>query len=126
MRHLRALGLLILLAVFGCGRSPATLAGGKPVAHWVEALHDRDVKLRKKAAFKLGNVGPADPAALPALVGALDDPDPAVRSEVILALIKFGSAARDTLPRLTEMQRRDRNALVRQYAARAAERLQME
>jgi HEAT repeat protein len=121
------MGLLLVLAVCcGCGRAPATLAGGKPVRYWVEALHDRDAKLRKKAAFKLGNVGPADSAALPALVGALDDPDPAVRSEVILALIKFGPAARDALPKLIDLQRRDRNAQVRQYASRAAARLQTE
>jgi HEAT repeat protein len=110
----------------GCGESRPTLAGGKPVAYWVSALHDPDAGVRKKAAFKLGNVGPADPAALPALRGALEDRDAAVRCEAILALLKYGPAAREAVPALEEMQRRDPSARVRQYAAKAVEKLRGE
>ena len=47
------------------------MAGGKPVSHWLTALHAPDAKEREEAARKLGNVGPADAAACPALVEAL-------------------------------------------------------
>ena len=126
MRRTLILGLAILVGVgcAGCGKSSAPLAGGKPVPYWIEALQAPDARLRKKAAFKLGNVGPADPSALPALLGALDDRDAAVRCEVILALVKFGPAARDGVPALAKLRQRDRNAQVRDYAARAVERLQ--
>lgn len=124
MKRPLMVGLMVLAGgVAGCGESRPTLAGGKPVAHWVEALHDPDARVRKKAAFKLGNVGTADPTALPALVAALGDRDAAVRGETILALMKFGPVAREALPPLTELQRRDPDARVRQYATRAVERL---
>ena len=63
----------------GCNRAQPTLAGGKPVTHWTTAIRDPDPKVRKEAAAKLGNVGPADPSALPALMGALKDPAAMVR-----------------------------------------------
>jgi HEAT repeat protein len=102
------------------------MAGGKSVSYWVEALRDPDPKTRKKAAFKLGNVGEADAAALPALVGALKDKDPGVRREVILALLKFGPAASEAIPTLLDLQQHDRNAQVRDYAAKAVKRLRAE
>jgi HEAT repeat protein len=112
--------------VSGCGRSAPTHAGGKPVSHWVEALRSPDAKLRKEAAFKLGNVGAADLAAFPALVGALKDRDAAVRREAILAMLKFGPAAREAVPNLTELREHDRDPKVRSYAAKAVETLQRE
>jgi HEAT repeat protein len=125
MRRL-VLGLVLATLAGGCGRAPASLAGGKPVRHWIEALHDPDRKTRKLAAFKLGNVGTADPSALPALVGALQDRDAAVRGEVILALVKFGPLAQEAVPALTEVRRHDRNSQVRAYAGRALEKIQTE
>ena len=102
------------------------LAGGKPVSHWVEALKGPDAKLRKTAVTKLGNVGPADEVVLPALLGALEDTDAAVRREAILALMKYGPGAREAVPRLVDLKRRDRDAQVRSYAARAVEKLERE
>jgi HEAT repeat protein len=118
--------VLAVLFVAGCHRDRPMLAGGKPVSHWTEALRDRDPKVRKEAAFKLGNVGSADPAALPALTAALKDPDAGVRREVILALVKCGPAAREAVPALTEMKQHDRDAQVRAYAAKAVEKLRGE
>ena len=125
MRHPRRLELILVLVVCccGCGKAPPTLAGGKPVRYWIEALQNPDVHLRKKAAFKLGNVGSSDADALPALIGALKDRDAVVRCEAILALVKFGPQARKALPMLTEMQQRDPNAQVRRYAVKAIEKL---
>jgi HEAT repeat protein len=106
----------------GCGRSRPTLAGGKPVGHWVRALKDPDPRVRKKAALKLGNVGPGDARALPALVGALKDPDARVRREAIRALLKFGPAAREALPALAEA-RSDPDPQARAEAAVVLEKL---
>jgi len=93
--------------------------GGK----WAEALHDPDAKVRKKAAFTLGNIGPSDPEVLPALIGALHDTDAGVRCEAILALLKVGPDAEDTVPALTELQQQDSDPKVREYAANALEKL---
>ena len=113
----------LALVLCGCGKAEPTLAGGKPVSYWVQALKDPDAKVRKRAVFKLGNVGPADAAALPALVGALHDGDARVRAEAILALMKCGPGARESVPALSDMQQRDRDAHVRAHAGKALERL---
>jgi HEAT repeat protein len=116
----------LLVLACGCGRKQPLLAGGKPVGYWVEALHDPDPGLRQKAASKLGNVGPADAAVLPALIEALRDADPHVRCEAILALVKFGSGAKAAIPALAEVERQDTDDRVRTYAAKALQRLQSE
>jgi HEAT repeat protein len=115
--------VLLVVTLLGCRKVEPTLAGGKPPAQWVQALNDPDPAVRKNAARKLGNVGAADPAALPALTAALNDPDAGVRAEVILALVKFGPEAKDAVPRLTQIQRGDANARVRDYASKALARI---
>src|SRR5438552_19213794 len=120
MRSFLFVGLVVLLG--GCGKAP-TMAHGKPVSHWVQALEDPDRQVRLKAVKALGNVGAADPAAVPALAGAVKDRDAGVRAEAVLALLKIGPDARDAVPALTEAQK-DRDAKVRAYAAKALERIQ--
>ena len=114
--------LLVVLAS-GCSKTPASLAGGKPVGYWIEALGGQDAKLRKTAVAKLGNVGSADPAAFPAVVKALNDADASVRCEAILALLKFGDQAQEAEAALTALHQRDRDAKVRDYAAKVLEKL---
>jgi len=122
MRILVAAGLLALLC--GCNQHQPSLSGGKPVDHWVSLLRDSpDPKVRKEAAFKLGNVGSTDPAVLSALCGAIKDGDAAVRCEVILALVKCGPVAQEAVPALTELREHDRNPKVRSYASKAVEKL---
>jgi HEAT repeat protein len=127
MQRATLLSVLALLAVWsnGCGRAQPTLAGGKPVSYWVEAVKSSDAKLRKEAVFKLGNVGPTDPTAFPAVASALDDQDAKVRCEAILAVLKFGAQAREVVPVLTRL-RQDPNSQVRDYAAKALDKLQKE
>jgi HEAT repeat protein len=115
--------LVLLTSLCGCRKAPPTLAHGQPVSHWIAALQDPDPMVRKKAVMVLGNVGPADPAAMPALIGAVKDPDLAVRDEAILALLKIGPAARQAIPALTEAQQ-DEDATVRSHAAKALARIQ--
>jgi HEAT repeat protein len=121
---MRILAVLVLaLAASGCSKPGPTLAGGRPIEAWVKALQDPDAKTRKIAALKLGNVGPAHPTVFPALHDALKDRDAAVRCEVILALVKFGPDAKDALPALGLIRKNDPNAKVRDYAAKALQKL---
>jgi HEAT repeat protein len=111
--------LFAVVVAGGCGRATPTLAGGKPVGYWVEALQSPDAATRKQAVSKLGNVGRAAPEAFPAVLGALKDRDAGVRREAILAVMKNGPDAQEAVPLLTEMQTHDRDTQVRAYAARA-------
>jgi HEAT repeat protein len=118
MRHL-LLGTCVATFVFGCHAQPPTVSGGKPVAHWLAAVNDPDARLRKAAVFKLGNIGPADAAAFPAVVAALGDREPAVQRAAIVALLKFGDQAKEAAPTLRAMHEHDPDAHVRDDAGRA-------
>ena len=113
MRFVATIGLAILMS--GCSNAKPA----RPVGHWVQALQDPDPRLRKQAAFNLGNIGPADPTVFPALLGALRDRDAKVRCETIVALLKFGPDAKEAMPSLTNVQQQDPDARVRSYAAKA-------
>jgi HEAT repeat protein len=97
------------------------MAGSK----WAEALRDHDARVRRKAAFTLGNIGPSDPAVLPALIGALKDADAGVRCEAILALLKYGAGVQEAIPALTEVRAKDHDPKVRAYAAKALDKLKV-
>lgn len=116
----RLLFITVLLSLSGCGDAVSTPAGAK----WAKVLQDPDVKTRKKAAFTLGNLGPSDPAVMPALLGALKDPAAEVRRESIVALVKCGADAKTALPVLAILRQTDRDLKVRDYAARAISKLQ--
>jgi HEAT repeat protein len=115
---------VLALAGCGCGQSQPTLAGGKPVSHWIQTLKKPDPKERRQAVRHLGNVGAMDEAVLPALIGALWDRDGGVREEAIFALVKFGPDAQEAVPRLARMQRQDPSARVRASAGRALRMIQ--
>ena len=100
--------LLIATLVVGCSERPVSTAkyfAGEPVAHWRAEIKSLDAKKRQHAADVLGNVGPIDPGAIPALTAALKDKDAKVRLAAVLALSKIGSPAEritsslDTVPR---------------------------
>jgi len=105
----------------GCGSPAPTLAHGKPVGDWVQALQDPNVRVRKKAAAVLGNVGAVDPAVVPALAGALKDRDAGVRGEAAQALLKIGPNAREAEAALAEAQQ-DCDPKVRAFAVQALRR----
>jgi len=117
------LGTILATVVCGCHQPSPTLSAGKPVAYWVATMNNPDARLRKTAVFRLGNVGPADAAAFPAVVAALRDRDPAVRREAILAVLKFGDQAQEAAPTLHAMQQHDPDARVRDYAGQALGKL---
>lgn len=124
MRRILMSGGILICLLIGCGQPKAMLAGGKPVSHWLKAMQSPDPKVRKAAVTKLGNIGPADAAALPAINCALRDSDAAVRCEAILALLRSGPAATESIQTLMEMQGNDRNTQVRSYAAQALAKIQ--
>lgn len=114
-----ALAAALVAGLAGCTKKPPTSAGGKPVAHWVEALDSSDPHQRREAVEKLGNVGPADPAARPAVLRALRDKDARVRKEAVAAVHKFGPPDAEATAALTELKDHDADPQVRSYAARA-------
>jgi HEAT repeat protein len=123
-RFCAAATLGVTLLALGCGEVKPLTAGGKTVDHWVQALQSPDAKERKKAVSKLGNIGAADPAAVPALTAALKDADAGVRAEAALALLRIGPAAQEAVPALTDAAQNDRDAKVRASAAQALKKVQ--
>ncbi|SRR5260370_743035 len=116
--------LAVLLA--GCSQTAPPLSGGKPVDHWVKAMHEPDAGLRKTAVCKLGNAGAPDAEAWTAVCGALRDRDTVVRREAILAIMKCGPRAQEAIPVLGELERQDPDARVRLDAGKAAKKLRSE
>ncbi len=110
----------VVAVLAGCRGKPEgpPQAAGKPITHWLEALHDPDVKLRTEAAKKLGNVGGADPQALPALIEALADPEPEVRLAAMDGVVKFGPGGKDAIPALEKIRDGDADAHLRDLAVR--------
>ena len=118
-------GVIIAIAVVilaGCSRSPEAIYADKPVSHWLKAMDSPDAKERKKAADILGNVGPSNPAAIPALIKALDDSEANVRDAAVLALSKLGRVAEKAADALDGLKS-DPDRSVRQHAIQAAKRV---
>ena len=115
--------LVLVLILSGCEAKKPTTVSGQPIDYWRQALKGKDVTLRLKAVDALGNVGPADPVAIPSLIDALEDSDARVRGQAALALLKSGRDAQDAIPALTRAQH-DKDAKVRRYAAKALEQIQ--
>jgi HEAT repeat protein len=81
---------------------------------------------RNAAAYEIAGMGPAAVAAVPALIAALDDPIPAVRFPVVVALMEMGPAAKAAVPRLQEMEEEEINDEIAAAARRALKRIDPE
>ena len=117
---------IALAVLFGCllgcgGKKEPMTVHGKPISYWVDELKRPDPKARKKAVAALGQVGKADPAAIPALAGALADAD-ARACAAVLALLKIGPDAKEALPALENL-RHDREPTIRDHAGKAIARI---
>ncbi len=113
---------MVTLSLMGCAKSPELLSvSGKPIEFWLDALKapSTDAKQRLKAVHALSNVGPAHPQAIPALIDALEQTDPAVRDEVVLALLKIGPSAKESLVVLERVSQSDKDTQVRDLAEKA-------
>lgn len=117
--------LLFVVGMVGCSQTDIPKEqyfSGKPVEHWLEAIKSPDPKTRKKAADVLGNVGPVDPRAIPALIEAVKDRDAKVRDAAVLGLSKIGPSA-SSAESVLEEATKDKDSTVRTHAATALERV---
>ena len=104
----------------GCQRTAELQSvHGQLVSHWLDELKKPDPKARKKAITALEGVGTADPAAIPAIIGALRDSDPSVRDVAVLTLLNIGPDVHDaaTAP---EGLINDKDANIRAHATKSA------
>ncbi len=102
--------MVAALLLTGCGKTYPPTSGGRTASYWAEVLRQPDVELRRKAAVKLGVLVLKDKAALPALMDALRDSDPEVRSGAARSLgVYTGPRGREVLagaPRAGAARRR--------------------
>ena len=115
MRGIRALGLaakpifraladMALQADYpGQAINALTYADREVILHFIEALANRDRKIRARAAFALGSLRQAPDLVVPALTERLRDPDPEVRAQAASALGLYGRLAQSAIPLLTEV-----------------------
>jgi HEAT repeat protein len=95
------------------------VSGGRPLSEWIADLKGLSPQTRNAAAYEIAGMGPAAAAAVPALIEALDDPIPAVRFPVTVALMEIGPAAKAAVPRLQTMMDEEINDEIAASARRA-------
>lgn len=117
---LAALGASLALAGSAVAQAPTEpFLDGRPLSAYVVELAEALAPLtRNNAAYSIARMGPAAKSAVPALIKALNDPEPAVRFPVCIALREIGPDAKDAVPALTEALE-DRNEDVAAMARRA-------
>jgi HEAT repeat protein len=129
----RALGALTLILALAVGRASAQNAApegkepvsrGRPLSEWIAELKAAAPATRNAAAYEIASMGPAAKAAVPALIEALDDPDPAVRFPVTVALGEIGPDAVAAVPKLKEMMFEEINDEIAAGARRAIRHIQ--
>jgi HEAT repeat protein len=128
----RAFGALTLILALAAGRASAQNAAsgqepvsrGRPLSEWVADLKGAAPATRNAAAYEIASMGPAAKAAVPALIEALGDPDPAVRFPVTVALGEIGPDAAAAVPRLKEMMFEEINDEIAAAARRAIRHIQ--
>jgi HEAT repeat protein len=75
---------------------------GRSLSSWVADLTAQAPQTRNAAAYAIGGLGPAAKPAVPALIAALEDPEPVVRFPVCIALREIGPEAAEAVPALTK------------------------
>jgi hypothetical protein len=116
--------LLVALTTSAVGQTKTVQANepvssGRPLSQWIADLKGLAPQTRNAAAYEIAGMGPAAAAAVPALIEALDDPVPAVRFPVTIALMEIGPAAKAAVPRLTTMVDEEINDEIAASARRA-------
>jgi HEAT repeat protein len=98
----------------------------RPLRAWVAELKAQAPQTRSAAAYAISSMGPSGKAAVPALIEALGDSEPAVRFPVCVALREIGPAASAAVPKLEELKENDRNDDVAFMAKKALRAIQGE
>jgi HEAT repeat protein len=119
---------LVLWAGTAVAQSPSAktkepVSNGRPLSSWVLDLKALSPQTRNAAAYEIAGLGPAAVAAVPALIEALDDPIPAVRFPVTVALGEIGPGAKAAVPRLQQMIDEEINDEIAASARRALRRI---
>ena len=99
------------------------VADGRKLSQWVADLKGQAPQTRNAAAYEISGMGPAAAAAVPALIDALDDPEPSVRFPVTVALAEIGPGAKAAVPKLKKMVDEEINDEVAAAARRALRRI---
>jgi HEAT repeat protein len=102
------------------------VADGRTLSQWVAELKAAAPQVRNAAAYEIAGLGPEAAPAVPALIKALDDPDPSVRFPVTVALREIGPAAEAAVPRLKKMVDDEINDEVAAGARRALKAIKPE
>ena len=111
----------------GAASAKEPVSDGKTLSEWVADLKDGTApQTRNAAAYELSGMGPAAAPAVPALIKALDDPEPTVRFPVLVALGEIGPAAKAAVPKLKQMMDEEINDEIAAAAKRAIKRIQPE
>jgi HEAT repeat protein len=111
----------------GAGSAKEPVSDGKTLSEWVADLKDGTApQTRNAAAYEISGMGPDAAAAVPALIKALDDPEPTVRFPVLVALGEIGPAAKAAVPKLKQMMDEEINDEIAAAAKRAIKRIQPE
>ena len=109
----------------GAGSAKEPVSDGKTLSEWVADLKDGTApQTRNAAAYEISGMGPDAAAAVPALIKALDDPEPTVRFPVLVALGEIGPAAKAAVPKLKQMMDEEINDEIAAAAKRALRRIQ--
>ena len=77
-------------------------AGPEVIPALIQALADKDARVRAAAAAALGEIGPAAVEAVPALIQTLQDRDVSVIVDAATALGKIGPASPEVVPALVK------------------------
>jgi HEAT repeat protein len=127
-RILGGFGVSLVLATSAAGQakppqSREPVSDGRTLSEWIADLKALAPESRNAAAYEIAGMGPAAAAAVPALIAALDDPIPAVRFPVLVALLEIGPAAKAAVPRLQAMEEEEINDEIAAAARRALKRI---
>jgi HEAT repeat protein len=128
----RTLGPLVLAMLIATSAAMAQatpvkvkepVSNGRTLSQWIMDLKALAPQSRNAAAYEIAGMGPDAVRAVPALIEALDDPSPAVRYPVTIALLEIGPAAKAAVPRLQQMMEEEINDEIAASARRALKRI---
>jgi eukaryotic-like serine/threonine-protein kinase len=110
------LAALVGSLLYNFSRKPDSELTTKLETQWVNALRHPDRVVRVTAAKSLGELNGQSLVALKALANSLEDFDPSVRREAILAVAKAGTPGRTYIPSLMRINKDDRVIELRNLA----------
>lgn len=103
------------------------LTAPSAVPKMIEALADRDARVRKSAAGILSRIGPAAESAVPRLLQVMaDDRDANTRKAALVAIYKIGYRGADYFAALQKSGQQDAHPRLRAYAAKLAGKIEAE